>query len=196
VKATINNPESPRPEEIEGFVESNNYVSMEAEHYTKTVGKGNIRWLTIPNLGRTLSGITPVPVTTKKQIPSDDSPHVEYKLYLFNSGEVKVKAYFSPTQNFHNTKGLHYGISFDDKKPKIINVHKNDTIPDWKYPPTWNQAVMENIKIITSKHSIVDPGEHTLKFWMVDPGLVLQKIVVETDEIEPSYLGPPESYHK
>ncbi len=196
VKATINNPESPRPEEIEGFVESNNYVSMEAEHYTKAVGKGNIRWLTIPNIGRTLSGITPVPVTTKKQIPSGDSPHVEYKMYLFNSGEVKVKAYFSPTQNFHNTEGLHYGISFDDEQPQIMNVHKNDTIPDWKYPPTWNQAVMENIKIITSNHSIANPGEHTLKFWMVDPGLVLQKIVVETEEIPNSYLGPPESFHK
>ncbi|MEJ2568310.1 MAG: hypothetical protein P8Z50_05490 [candidate division WOR-3 bacterium] len=69
-------------------------------------------------------------------------------------------------------------------------------MPDWKYPPTWNQAVMENIKILTSEHSIENPGEHTLKFWMVDPGLVLQKVVVETKEIPSSYLGPPESFYK
>lgn len=196
VEATINNPKSPRPERIEGFVESNGYVSMEAEHYSKATGKGNISWLVIPDLGRTLSVVTPVPVTAKKQTPGSDSPHLEYKMYLFNSGKIKVKASFSPTQNFHNTEGLHYGISFDDEKPQIMNVHKNDTIPDWKYPPTWNQAVMENIKIITSDHFIENPGEHTLKFWMVDPGLVLQKIVVETEEIPFSYLGPPESFHK
>ncbi len=196
VKAPINNPELPKRDGIQGFIESNGYVSMEAEHYTKAVEKGNIRWLIIPELGRTLSGITPAPVTTKKQIPSGDSPHLEYKMYLFNSGEVKVKAYFSPTQNFHNTEGLHYGISFDDETAEIINVHKNDTIPDWKYPHEWNQAVMENIKIMTSNHSIANPGEHTLKFWMVDPGLALQKIVVETREIPSSYLGPPESFHK
>lgn len=196
VKAPINNPGLPKRDGIQGFIESNGYVSMEAEHYTKAVEKGNIRWLIIPELGRTLSGITPAPVTTKKQIPSGDSPHLEYKMYLFNSEEVKVKAYFSPTQNFHNTEGLHYGISFDDETAEIINVHKNDTIPDWKYPHEWNQAVMENIKIMTSNHSIANPGEHTLKFWMVDPGLALQKIVVETREIPSSYLGPPESFHK
>jgi hypothetical protein len=196
VDAIINNPLSPKVEEIEGFVENNGYVSIEAEHYTRKVQNDNISWLVIPELGRTVSGVTPVPVTAKKQTPPGNSPHLEYKMYLFNSGKVKVKAYFSPTQNFHNTEGLHYGISFDDKRPQIMNIHKNDTIPDWKYPPSWNQAVMDNIKIISSEHLIENPGEHTLKFWMVDPGLVLQKIVVETEKIPYSYLGPPESFHK
>lgn len=196
VEAIVNNPKSPKAEEIEGFVESNGYVSMEAEHYTSKIEGNNINWLIIPDLSRTLSGLTPVPVTASRQTPGGNSPHLEYKMYLFNSGKVKVKAYFSPTQNFHNTEGLHYGISFNDEKPQIRNVHKNDTRPDWMYPPSWNQAVMNNIKIISSEHIIKEPGEHTLKFWMVDPGLVLQKIVVETREIPYSYLGPPESFHK
>ena len=102
----------------------------------------------------------------------------------------------SPTLNFQYSEGLKYAVSFDDKAPQIINIHKGDTIPDWKYPRSWNEAVGNNIKITASDHILKKPGEHVLKFWMVDPGIVLQKIVVETGEVKPSYLGPPESYHK
>jgi hypothetical protein len=40
----------------------------------------------------------------------------------------------------------------------------------------------------------VGAGQHVLKFWMVDPAVVLQKLVIERGTIRPSYLGPPESY--
>jgi hypothetical protein len=155
-----------------------------------------IEWLVIPDLGRTLSGVTPVPVTAKRQNPREDSPRLEYNMYLFSSGKVKVNVYVCPTQNFLNTEGLHYAVSFDDQEPQIVNIHEKDTVPDWKYPPTWNQAVSENIKVLVSEHHITDPGEHVLKFWMVDPGIVLQKIVVDTGGLKPSYLGPPESFFR
>ncbi len=194
VQAIINNPESPERDKVKGFVESNGYVSMEAEHYTRAIDSDLIKWLHIPNLSRTLSGITPMPVTAKSQVPEGDSPRLEYKMYLFNSSTVKVSVYVSPTQNFHDTQGLQYAVSFDNESPQIINIHEKDTIPDWKYPPTWNQAVSENIKVLTSEHTLDKPGEHVLKFWMVDTGIVLQKIVVDLGGVKPSYLGPPESY--
>jgi hypothetical protein len=32
-----------------------------------------------------------------------------------------------------------------------------------------------------------------IKFWMVDPGVVLERIVVDMGGVHLSYLGPPES---
>jgi hypothetical protein len=196
VQAVVKNPGSPQPDKVNGFVESNGYVSIEAEHYTKAINADSIKWLVIPNLGRTLSGVTPTPVTAKSHTPQADSPRLEYNMYLFSSGTVQVNVYVSPTQNFLDTQGLRYAVSFDDEPPQVININEKDTVPDWKYPPEWNKAVGDNIKVLVSEHQIKAPGEHVLKFWMVDPGIVLQKIVVDTGGVEPSYLGPPESFFR
>ena len=36
-------------------------------------------------------------------------------------------------------------------------------------------------------------GPHVLKVYMVDPGVVIDKIIIETGVLKDSYLGPPES---
>ncbi|ALJ01085.1 glycosyl hydrolase [Rufibacter tibetensis] len=171
----------------EGLVESNGYVSMEAEHFTRAVNGNDIQWKLIPDLGRTASAMTTMPVTAPSQTPGGNSPHLQYKVYLQKEGEVNVQVMVSPTLNFHNTQGLRYAISFDDEAPQIVNIHQD------KSDRAWNQNVANNINLTVSKHQLKKPGEHTLKFWMVDSGIVLQKIVVDAGGLKPSYLGPPES---
>jgi len=195
VYSVINNPDKPKLSQENCFIESSGYVSMEAENYTGIVNSNNINWIKIPNLGRTSSAMTITPVTAVNQTPGGNGPRLEYKMYLFNEGEVKVKTYFSPTLNYGYTKGLRFAISIDDEEPQIINIHQTDNIPDWKNPNYWNQLVGNNIRIITSNHAIKKSGKHILKFWAIDPGVVLQKIVVETGKIKPSYLGPQQSFN-
>ncbi len=58
VNVTVNNPLEPDPGELNGFVESNGCVSMEAEHFTKkTDGARQSRWERIEDYGHTLSGM-------------------------------------------------------------------------------------------------------------------------------------------
>jgi hypothetical protein len=58
----------------------------------------------------------------------------------------------------------------------------------------WETAVKDSVRQVKSSLTLAKPGYHTLKFWMGDPGVVLQKIVVDLAGVRPSYLGPPESY--
>ena len=179
---------------FKGFVEANGYVSMEAEHYTGITEMEGIKWQIIPGFGRNVSGVTPLPSTHAPVTPAPSTPRLDYDLWLYNSGDVEVDVYIAPSLNIYNDEGMKYGISFDRQQPEIISIHKGDTIADWKYPAWWNNSVTDNIRVITTNLTVSEPGKHTLNFWMVTPGVVLEKIVVRTKQVGQSYLGPPESH--
>ena len=121
---------------------------------------------------------------------------MEYPVYLANPGEVTVKVYVAPGLNIYNDEGMKFATSFDEGEPVISSIHEFDTIPDWKYPAYWNNSVTDNIRVLSISHRLEKAGPHVLKYWMVTPGVVVEKIVIETKDIGSSYLGPPESYRK
>jgi hypothetical protein len=102
-----------------------------------------------------------------------------------------VSAYLAPTLDFTNTTGLRYAVSVDDEAPQIINLNV-DLDPE-NGRKGWEQAVANNIILKTSRHPVVATGAHVLKFWRVDPGVVLEKLVVSPGGLPASYLGPPET---
>jgi hypothetical protein len=175
----------------QGFVESNGYISIEAEHFSEKNQTDNLEWIVIPDLGRTGSSVTVSPVTAEPREPGDEMS-IEYPVHFTDTGEVTVHAYFAPTLNYAGGEGFKYAVGLEGEEPKVVNIHEDETHADWQ---SW---VANNVNIATSSHLIQEPGNHVLKFYMVDPGLVLQKIVIDTGGLKPSYLGPEESsfvYH-
>lgn len=181
--------------EAYGFIENNGVVSIEAVHYNKAINTDDISWIEVPNLGRTHSSVTIAPANAERQTPGSDSPHLEYLFTIFDSTNIKVNTYLSPTLNFKKEEGLKYAVAIDDENPQIVNMHEGETQPDWEYPEWWNTSVTNHIKIKTTEHKELIPGQHTLRVWMVDPGVVFQKFVIDAGGLKPSYLGPPESIY-
>ena len=174
------------------FVEHDGYVSIEAAHYTTKKDAANIHWKIIPNIGKDGDGVTTFPVTASTQTINANTPHLEYDFYTYESGSFKVNAYFSPTLNFTgDSTGLQYAVSIDDEQPQIISINKDDhnTKP-------WSEWVANNIIIKTTNHSINKDGKHAIKYWMISPAVILQKIVIDFGGLEPSYLGPQETIFK
>jgi hypothetical protein len=188
------NPIEITPESLQGFVEGEGFVSIEAEHYSKRTDAGTNRWIRIEDYGHTLSAMRATSVVdASPMVPGKDSPLLEYQMYLFNTGTLDITSIFSPTLNFMAGRGMQYAISFDDQPPQIItlvpeNFNAQNRNTDWE------KSVSDNARFSHSKHIINKPGYHTLKIFMVDPGVVLQKIIVNSGGLKPSYLGPPESY--
>jgi hypothetical protein len=194
ISITAFKPAEITPELLKGFVEGEGVVSMEAEHYLKKSDAGTNRWIKIDDYGHTLSAMRATAnVDASSAIPGKDSPCLEYQMYLFSTGKFDITATLSPTLNFIPDRSLKYAISIDDEAPQIVtavpeNYNAQNRNTDWE------KSVRDNARFCTTNHTITIPGYHTLKIWMIDPGIVLQKIVVNTGGLKPSYLGPPESY--
>lgn len=169
------------------FYEYDGYVSMEAQHWTRAYNAGGVQWKIIPGIGRTASGITTFPVTAALPL-SASSPHVEYQFYTYDSSKASVQLFFSPTLNVHNDEGLQVAVSIDGEAPQVTSLNKDDNNGN-----TWNGWVASNIILKTSEHRLSAPGKHVLKYWMISPGVVLQKLVIDLGGLKPSYLGPQET---
>ena len=195
VNVSAFHPAEPTRDSLRGFVEGEGFVAIEAEHYSKKTDAGSNRWVQIQNYGRTVSGMRAEGTAEVLATPEKDSPSLEYRMYLFSSGKVDVESIVGPTLSFMPGRPLRYAIAFDDEAPQEITIVPK-FFESFQTNPAWSESVKNNVHKAKSTHNINAPGYHTLKIWMVDPAVVLEKIVVNTGGVKPSYLGPPESFHR
>lgn len=171
---------------VYGHIENDGVVAIEAEHYSRAHVAQGRKWQIIPGYGHTLSGVTTAPALAPA-LSVEDGMRLEYDVHLFSSGALKVETVLGPTLKFQPGKGFRYAIAIDDEAPQIINVHSDVS------ETYWRKLVSDGVAKFETKHRVERPGKHTVKFWALDPGLVLQRVVVDAGGLKPSYLGPPES---
>ena len=84
-----------------------------------------------------------------------------------------------PVHTINRDYGLRYAVSFDEGTPVEVSGGAASAIA--------------NVRKMNQQLAIPTAGQHVLKVWMIDPGMVLDKIVIDTGGLAESYLGPPES---
>jgi hypothetical protein len=167
------------------FVEADGYVAVEAHHFARAKGGGGIRWEIIPNLGRTGSAVTTFPQAAYPH--PDSSVYLEYDLQTtFAGGDAEVQVFLAPTLNFNANKGLRYALSFDGGEETVVNFNG-------RYRGELGSWQGERIIKTATKMKIGGAGSHTLRIRALEPGVVLQKILLDFGGLKPAYLGAPES---
>ncbi|WP_211316001.1 glycosyl hydrolase 115 family protein [Mangrovibacterium marinum] len=175
-------PEMPNSEKV--FVEGDGYVSIEASNFQQSKGSDKIHWNVIPGLGRTGSGITTFP---QNEYPADtDSVYLKYAIRFNTTGKLDVHVLVSPSLNFNANKGLRYAISIDGGEEQIVNING-------EYRGELGQWQAERIIEKTTAHEITTTGVHRLRIRLLEPGIVLQKILIDCGGLKPSFLGAPQS---
>lgn len=175
------------------FIETHDVISIEAEHTVNNVTKSNVEWRILENYGRTLSSVKMFPTTVSFE-KTEEAPYLEYLLRVNEDAEYTLTTYVAPTNNLYEKSRLKYAVAFGDEVPTIADALPKDFFAGSYVNNIWCDAVLENIHITTTVHKL-SKGIHTLRFYGLDAGLVLQKLVLSKGKLPYSYFGPEESYY-
>ncbi|HLM55213.1 MAG TPA: hypothetical protein VK422_03740 [Pyrinomonadaceae bacterium] len=193
LRVPVFNPHSPRPEELSGFVESNGVVSVEAEHFTRSVERAGAAWRVVPGLGRTGDSVTVFPTDARGFEPeraAAEAPALEYEFHLFTPGELKLTCYLVPTHPLRGGRGgLRFAVAVDGGEPQALAASAGVEVTS----RGWAENVLNATTLAASTLRVERAGRHVLRVYMLDPGVVLDKIVLDAGGARPSYLGPPET---
>jgi len=176
------------------FIEANRCVVMQASHASAWLPGSDAAWGKISGLGYLGTAVTVFPATTavRNSAPQilGESPCLQYNLWLQHEGDWQVTVRALPTFSVVAGQPQRYAIAFDDQTPQVVSLPVGKSEND----PAWQKNVLRNAALTISNHSIGVPGKHTLKIWMVDPGIVLDTIVaVNGSGKELGYLWPAET---
>lgn len=163
------------PASFVGFVEESGFISINASDYLKSVNSNGIYWQTIDNLGMSGAAVTPLPAGVPRREISDKSPRLEFPIYTFAGGKCMIHFYLFTFGPAENNDAAGFGFSVDDQPVEVFQA--------------------AGTRIITAEIDPGKPGPHIIKYWMLDSGIVLEKIVIDTGGHEKSYFGPPESLY-
>jgi hypothetical protein len=176
-----------------GFIENNGFVSMNATHFARQINKPSNQWKLIDGLGYTGSALQALPLWLKRKSPTDtdsikrSNAFVEYDFYTFSAATPSVTVFTLPTHPVNNNFTVRYAISIDNGPLKIIDTRTFGRSEEWK------QNVLRNYAVRNEKFQYLDEGRHTLRIYTIDPGVVLDRIVIDLGGLKSAYGVIPET---
>lgn len=176
-----------------GFVEQNKIVSIYAAHYQNKVDRLQSKWQMVEGPGQTNSLLQSiVALKTLDDTPATNSiqqksAYVEYSFYSLSNELPTLSIYTLPTRPINTNFGVRYAVSVDDAPLQLVSFKTTGRSEQWKQNVLRNAAIKE----------IVLPrllaGVHTIKIYTIDPGVILDKMIIRFGDVAKNYGTIPET---
>ena len=196
VLVSLFNPTAPSRAELRGIsVENNGCVSIPAAGCHRVRENDRIKITAVEDLGIEGPALQLGDPTAPLQIfRSRDVPCAEYDFYAFDAGSVDVYTYVLPTFPLHADRDFRIGENTNTDTKYSVQIDDGalatPSSSHVEYAQVWFESVLRNCAVNKSTLHIDKPGRHTLRIRVGDPGIVLQKIVLDFGGMKRSYLGP------
>ena len=163
--------------EYQGFIENNGLVSMYATHYSRHTATAAGHWKVLDDVGYTGQALQALfinqgdPVITGARIKKKN-PWVAYDFYTFSADTPVVTVFSLPTHPLNKAYSMRYALSIDDGPLTIVDYRTAGRSEEWK------QNVLRNNAVRKTPMPVIGSGKHTLKIYSVDPGVVIDRILL------------------
>jgi hypothetical protein len=177
--------------DYQGHIESNGYVSIVAAHYSRKVDKPTSQWALVKGLGHTGQSLQAQPLQATSLVePSQlqgQAAMVEYDFYTLTPAAPVLTVATLPTHPATRQASMRYGVALDNGPVETVDFKTVGRSDEWK------QNVLRNSALRQVKGQMLTPGRHTLKLYLIDPGVVLDRITIDLGGLRPAYGTVPET---
>ena len=116
---------------------------------------------------------------------SPSAPQIEYELPQIDADSVTLHVYSLPVFPIYKGRGTRFGISVDGQPVQVTN-----NVPV-EYSKSWKDHVLQNGVKATFTFSIDrERKSHTLTLSCGDPGVMIQRIIIDWGGLKETYVGP------
>lgn len=205
-------PQVAKPSDKTGITASE--TAIMAHDYTRRTATDDARWVFLPGLGRGKGNMGIEPVTAKSR-PLGDGATLEYDIHFSQSGKQKLALGILPTNDVNPARGLRIGVRVDDGEMQTIdarqgyvdtfneytkeNIARSKVLKPLPRPASdiylsgsrqrMRSEVFDNLRWLSIDLDLPTAGNHTVKVVMIDPEIVVEKLVINPDNEHPSYHG-------
>ena len=177
VKVASFYPLSLDPGTLPAAVENNGSVEIEAEDFTSFSDRGDgAGWRRVDGAAASGDGMSVQPLTIPSIDPSAvpaNSPSLTWRFHAFERGSTRIRMECLPTHRITSGHpGCRYAISLNGDTPRIVDIDADEN------SGAWSANVLRAAAHGLSYHIIPSAGLQTLQVWMIDPGVVLDRIEV------------------
>lgn len=166
--------------------------SIPADGFERHTPADGVRWQPLPDYGRVPVALTPWPANARSFADPRQAPRLAYPIYVGRAGDYSVDLITAPTLRVDPGQQLGVALWIDEGQPvikEVFNPEERETQEFLGRMHDFNARA--DMRVMKFRLRIDAPGRHVLHVGMIDPGLVLQQIVVYRDRLPPSYFGPP-----
>ena len=117
--------------------------------------------------------VQPFDTSSYQQENIKAAPYTEYELDL-QAGDATIEIRTLPTLHVYDGRDIRYAVQLGDSAPTIFSIHANDFTAEWR----WN--VLRGYALRSLPVTVT--GHQRLRIYLLDPGIVLQEVLIHSSK--------------